>query len=199
MEHLQTALETRRPQSTHQVQLPYAIVLRDGQRLQRAVEGAPGARDQPLLHQQLQVLRPHPRHLVHADQRALVGVVQAPQLRVRDLQAPARQPPLAQVRRPELRGVTEEIVGGQDLMPPTAGGGILLDLCPSGRCFAQQHSQMPIRTSSSQLFADGAMPMVRNCSALCSCRGAPSAPAHTARSAAAPRCPGAPRCSGTTS
>ena len=49
----------------HQVQHPHAVVLRDWQRLQRAVKRAACACDLPPLHQQLQVLRPDARHLVH--------------------------------------------------------------------------------------------------------------------------------------
>ena len=40
----------------HQVQLPDAVMLRDGQRLQRPVEGPTRICHEPLLHQQVQIL-----------------------------------------------------------------------------------------------------------------------------------------------
>lgn len=78
-------------------------MLRDRQRAERAVERPPRDRDEALPDQVLQVQQPDPGHLVHRDQRALVGVVQAPDAGVVGGQAPDFELPLRQIRAPQLQ------------------------------------------------------------------------------------------------
>ena len=59
-----------------EVERPDAVVLRDGERAQRAVEGAACARDEALLEERGEVHLPYPRHAVQRGERALEGAVQ---------------------------------------------------------------------------------------------------------------------------
>lgn len=59
------------PAHKAQVERPDALVLRDGQRAQRAVEGLARVRRARQPEQKLEVLEPDARHLVHEDERAL--------------------------------------------------------------------------------------------------------------------------------
>ena len=82
---------------SHQVQLPDAVVLGDGQGADGAIKASAGAGDQPLIHQQCQVFQPDARHLVHRDQSSLVGVIQSLQSAMGGGQASYLLPALCQV------------------------------------------------------------------------------------------------------
>ncbi len=86
------------------VRLPDALVLRDGQRAEGAVEDSPQAGDLALLHQECRVVQPDPGHLVHEDERSLEGAVDLLEARVGDAARPHLLAPRLQVVVPQLVG-----------------------------------------------------------------------------------------------
>lgn len=86
-------------------------MLRDGERAERPVEGPPGAGDQLLHREGLEVHDPNPGHLVHRHQGTLERVVQGLVLGVGDGEAPDDLEALAEVGVPELVAAGEGLEG----------------------------------------------------------------------------------------
>ena len=99
----------------HKEHLPDAVMLRDGEGAEGAVEGSPGLRDPAQVHQELQEVDPHAGHLVHGHHGPLIRVHQPLPHAVLRRETPHREPPFPQVRIPELQaqrvGVRPEAVG----------------------------------------------------------------------------------------
>ena len=113
------------PPDTHQVELPYPVMLRDGKGRHGAVERPPRLRHQLLLHQELEVLEPDAGHLVHRDQRALVRVVHRDDSGAVKALPADRQPSLQQVCVPQLRIISScgcRHVGGIHIPIPEPHG-----------------------------------------------------------------------------